>query len=107
MEVCTVGAVVVMGNFDMVMKMTNLYPKKIETFTLLGKKIVKISGKGSHYLAQSDDGELFGWGFAGSGRLGLGNDTDQYVPTKIPFFEGKNIVLFTCGLDHSFVVTEE
>jgi len=23
------------------------------------------------------------------------------------FFEGKNIVLFTCGLDHSFVVTEE
>lgn len=45
--------------------------------------ITSISSRGFHACALTDDDKLLIWGKGVSGRLGLGNEVDQYVPIII------------------------
>ncbi len=40
-------------------------------------KIVSIASGSQHSLAMADDGYVFAWGYAGYGRLGLGDQKDK------------------------------
>ena len=47
------------------------------------ENIVDIAVGGWHVVALSNSGEVYTWGHGGSGRLGTGNDSNQYYATKI------------------------
>ncbi|EAU90663.2 hypothetical protein CC1G_03932 [Coprinopsis cinerea okayama7 len=55
---------------------------------LKDKKVVKISSGQQHSLAIDDAGTVYGWGFNGYCRLGLGNQVDALKPKVIPQFAG-------------------
>lgn len=58
---------------------------------LADKKIVSISCGQQHSIALDDQGFCYVWGFAGYGRLGLGNAIDQYNPVLVPQFARENV----------------
>jgi len=60
-------------------------PKEIEFISKLNKEIVDIACGGYHSMALTGDGELYSWGWAELGQLGLSsNITDnQLLPTKV------------------------
>ncbi|KAJ9110156.1 hypothetical protein QFC20_003008 [Naganishia adeliensis] len=84
-------------------------PLLIKPFT--DRKIVQIASGQQHSLAMSDDGYVWAWGFAGYGRLGLGDQKDRLVPTLIPQFTGSNIMTrashITCGPSSSVVIDRQ
>lgn len=57
------------------------YPQVIPKLEFV--TIVKVSAGANHVLAVSKDGQLFSWGKGKSGRLGHGNNHDQYYPRTI------------------------
>ncbi|KAI5454507.1 hypothetical protein NCC49_003405 [Naganishia albida] len=84
-------------------------PLLIRPFT--ERKIVMIASGQQHSLALSDDGYVWAWGFAGYGRLGLGDQKDRLFPTLVPQFTGSNIMTrasyITCGPSSSVVVDRQ
>ncbi|KAF2073306.1 hypothetical protein CYY_005383 [Polysphondylium violaceum] len=60
-------------------------PKEIEYFNINKKQIRDIACGGYHSLALTEDGELYSWGWAELGQLGLGSNVtgNQLVPTRI------------------------
>lgn len=63
-------------------------PILIKPFTKA--KIVGIASGNQHSLAVCEQGYVWGWGNAGYGKLGLGDQKDRLVPTMIPQFSGSN-----------------
>ncbi|KAH6915623.1 regulator of chromosome condensation 1/beta-lactamase-inhibitor protein II [Coprinopsis sp. MPI-PUGE-AT-0042] len=57
---------------------------------LSGKKVVKITSGQQHSLALDDAGNVYGWGFNGYCRYGLGAQADQLKPKLIPQFATEN-----------------
>ncbi|KAI0640772.1 RCC1/BLIP-II [Trametes meyenii] len=57
---------------------------------LVERKIVKIACGPQHALALDSDGRVYGWGYNGYCRLGLGNQQDALAPKVIPQFAGPN-----------------
>jgi alpha-tubulin suppressor-like RCC1 family protein len=54
--------------------------------------------------ARADGGDdVYAWGWADFGRLGLGACTDVFVPTPIPDFAGKRVGAIACGDTHTLV----
>ncbi len=49
-----------------------------------------------HVVAVLTSGEMYGWGHALNGQLGIKKNTNQVGPTKIPF-EGGSVVQVACG----------
>ncbi|GHJ85544.1 hypothetical protein NliqN6_1946 [Naganishia liquefaciens] len=72
------------------------------------RKIVMIASGQQHSLALNEDGYVWAWGFAGYGRLGLGDQKDRLVPTLVPQFTGSHIQTrasyITCGPASSVVI---
>ncbi|KAF5341225.1 hypothetical protein D9611_005924 [Ephemerocybe angulata] len=64
--------------------------KPIFVKELAGKKIVKIVSGPQHSLALDDTGVVYGWGYNGYCRLGLGNQVDALKPKTVPQFAGPN-----------------
>lgn len=54
-------------------------PKLIKPFTK--NKIIKVACGAQHALAMDEEGFVWGWGYAGYSRLGLGDQKDRYVET--------------------------
>jgi E3 ubiquitin-protein ligase HERC2 len=52
---------------------------------------------GKHYLALSNEGEVFSWGCGEGGRLGHGDATSKDLPTLITALSGQIIVNISCG----------
>jgi alpha-tubulin suppressor-like RCC1 family protein len=80
------------------------------------KKIIDISCGRAHTLAITSEGELYGWGSARYGRLGIenftklekcGDETYQTTPIKIETVSRKKIVGIACGLARSLAFTDE
>ncbi|OHT04476.1 hypothetical protein TRFO_28038 [Tritrichomonas foetus] len=68
------------------------------------QKICKISGKTCHILALNDQGEVYSLGLGNNGKLGLGNENDVDVFTKIESLNVKIIDIsastdFSCFID--------
>ncbi|XP_076870833.1 LOW QUALITY PROTEIN: E3 ubiquitin-protein ligase HERC2 [Brachyhypopomus gauderio] len=80
---------------------------------LSSRKIVKLAAhpEGQHYLALSNNGEVFSWGCGDGGRLGHGDTTYLEEPTMIATFSGrqvgKHVVHVACGSTYSAAITAD
>jgi alpha-tubulin suppressor-like RCC1 family protein len=74
-------------------------PCKIQSLT----NVVTIAAGQWHALALTDKGSIYSWGVGHQGRLGTGDSTTRYVPTKL----GLSIPCASigCGSFHSWALT--
>ncbi len=84
-----------------------LFPKRMEFWDQVPSKVVKVSGRGGHYVAMTEKGDVYTGGYGGQGRLGHYNEHDQTLPKRVEFFNGKKAVSFTTGIDFSVIVVEK
>jgi alpha-tubulin suppressor-like RCC1 family protein len=82
-------------------------PVRIER--LRDYRIQSISTGMDHVLMLTDDGRVLSWGWGHTGQLGLGEWESSFEPRELPNLEdiGSRVVRVVCGLDHSFLLTEE
>eukprot|EP01104_Vermistella_antarctica_P015030 TRINITY_DN4850_c0_g1_i2.p1 TRINITY_DN4850_c0_g1~~TRINITY_DN4850_c0_g1_i2.p1 ORF type:complete len:374 (+),score=54.17 TRINITY_DN4850_c0_g1_i2:200-1321(+) len=80
-------------------------PKIVEL--LQGHTITKIDCGQDHMAAITDEGELFTWGYGANGRLGLGDEIDQFEPKIVEGMKGKFVVDVDCGGYHTGAITKE
>ncbi|EPY26574.1 regulator of chromosome condensation [Angomonas deanei] len=76
-------------------------PVKIPTLA----NIVQVAAGGWHAVALNAIGELYTWGVGKGGRLGLGNETNQYTPVRI-----NHSAFFTrigCGAYSSYAIDDD
>ena len=60
----------------------------------------------NHSAAIASDGSLYTWGGKNTdGKLGLGDNTDRYTPTKVPGLSG--VITVSLGDSHSAAVTSD
>ncbi|WP_244304551.1 S-layer homology domain-containing protein [Leucobacter viscericola] len=72
-----------------------------------GIKFASIAaGGGSHSLALSDDGDVYGWGSNSYGQLGDGSLERRLLPTRVMMPESVKFVSIAAGGDQSFALTE-
>ncbi|KAI0766088.1 RCC1/BLIP-II [Trametes elegans] len=78
---------------------------------LAERKIVQIACGPQHALALDSDGRVYGWGYNGYCRLGLGNQQDALVPKMIPQFAGPNEITMgahiVAGPSNSVVIDKQ
>ncbi|EKX53607.1 hypothetical protein GUITHDRAFT_160884 [Guillardia theta CCMP2712] len=79
-----------------------------------GIKIVKIAAGQYHVLALSDIGEVYSWGWGGSGTpgagvgaLGHGDKASLPVPKRIERLNGEKITNISCGAKHSVALSQD
>ena len=84
---------------------TQLLPKKVEA--LAGQRAVAVSAGSSHSLAITADGAVWSWGDGEYGKLGHGDQQNQWQPKKIEAFAGQSVVAVSVGGDHSFAITAD
>ncbi|VEN46761.1 unnamed protein product [Callosobruchus maculatus] len=76
---------------------------------LAGLKIVQISAGGWHSCALSRDGDLYTWGWNGTGQLGVYDKTEsqyQVLATPTPVNLNENVSRVACGSRHTIVLLE-
>ena len=70
-----------------------------------GSGVVMIDAAGSHSLALKYDGTVLAWGKNADGQLGVGNTTNQLVPTQVTSLgSGSNVNMVIAGSRFSVVV---
>ena len=81
-------------------------PTKIEAFA--GQSVVAVTDGRRHNLAAiTADGAVWSWGDGEYGKLGHGDQQNQWQPKKIEAFAGQSIVAVSAGGDHSFAITAD
>jgi alpha-tubulin suppressor-like RCC1 family protein len=55
---------------------------------------------GISILLKFSDKKVFSWGLNNRGQLGHGNTNNKNTPTKVDFFDGKNILQISTGFQH-------
>ena len=58
-------------------------------------------------LALSADGALWSWGSGGDGKLGHGDEEDQWQPKKVEALAGQRVVAVSAGFAHSLAITAD
>uniref|UniRef100_A0A1B6FAI1 BTB domain-containing protein n=1 Tax=Cuerna arida TaxID=1464854 RepID=A0A1B6FAI1_9HEMI len=81
-------------------------PKKVLSPTG-GKKAISIACGQTSSMAVIDDGEVYAWGYNGSGQLGIGHNINQQVPTKVMGLANVVIVKVVCGYAHTLALSDE
>ena len=75
--------------------------------------LAQVSCGWKHNAGVGQAGELFAWGWGGSqgedtgssgGQLGLGNEYDYWVPTRVPLDDGVFVQQVACGFNHTAAV---
>ena len=84
-------------------------PQYIKTF--YGKPITQIEAGAYFSLAITKDGQLWGWGEAKMGQLGLGKMREVKTPVKIPIVDEEKMVEYrvqscSAGFGHTAAITE-
>lgn len=74
---------------------------------LRGEGIVEVAAGASHCAAVSDVGDLFTWGTARSGQLGLGEFRHAGEPQLVMALQRQRVAAVAVGAAHSFAVTYE
>mmetsp|Transcript_14147 Transcript_14147/g.39114 ORF Transcript_14147/g.39114 Transcript_14147/m.39114 type:complete len:563 (-) Transcript_14147:2003-3691(-) len=69
-------------------------------------KVKQVSAGLFHSAFCTEAGELFTFGYGGDGRLGLGNETNCLVPTRVVHLEGKHVAQVSCGSHHTALITK-
>lgn len=71
-------------------------------------RIAKVQCGSSNTLALTTDGRLYSWGFGKSGSLGLGDESQRYMPTRIAkLADGspcEKMIDISCGSSHSLAI---
>ncbi|KAG8182304.1 hypothetical protein JTE90_013910 [Oedothorax gibbosus] len=80
-------------------------PRIVEA--LFGYNIKSIACGPRHALALSDENEAFAWGYGNNGCLGLGATQFQDLPHLIHIRHEKKPHKISCGVDSSFIITED
>lgn len=84
-----------------------LLPCLVSSFVDRGLQIVAAQAGGSHSIALSSYNQVYTFGSGGNGRLGHGNDIDQWVPTMVSSLELYNVVSLAAGYAHSVALTDD
>ncbi len=83
-------------------------PQNISNFgSLVGKRIIAVSGSYYHSVALDSTGRVHAWGANSSGQLGNNSTTNSSIPIDISGFgslSGKTIVAIACGGAHSIAL---
>lgn len=83
-----------------------LEPKKIEVLSKKGIHLVAIGSIGFVVTATAN-GEIYTWGYGGSGNLGNGSTSNVFMPAAITAnFGGNRILRISCGSTHTLLLTE-
>jgi len=61
----------------------------------------------AHSACVSDTGELFMWGTGSYGRLGLGDELDYFIPTRVSSLSGVAVASASLGILHSCCVSRD
>lgn len=86
----------------------NPVPRPVPTQVqkLQGIKVTAVSLGREHAAAVSESGKLYVWGSGRHGKLGLGNELEQYWPVNVKgVLKGKKILTVSAGIDHTAAVT--
>jgi alpha-tubulin suppressor-like RCC1 family protein len=65
------------------------------------------SGGGKFTCSLMDDGSVYCWGLNDNGQLGLGNTTDQYLPTKVLLPPGRTALAISAGTSHACAILDD
>eukprot|EP00947_MAST-08B_sp_MAST-8B-sp1_P002028 g2028.t1 len=79
-------------------------PKLIEA--LSGVRVCAMSA-GNHSMFLTEDGKVYSCGSEEYGKLGHGNEEDQYVPKLIEALSGTRVCAVSAGSHHSLFLTED
>lgn len=80
-------------------------PKRVDALAMHGVTVVAVASGSEHVMALSGDGALYTWGSGQCGRLGLGDDKDRSLPTRVRVLQRARVRHMAAGLAHSVVVT--
>uniref|UniRef100_A0A1B6BZZ7 BTB domain-containing protein n=1 Tax=Clastoptera arizonana TaxID=38151 RepID=A0A1B6BZZ7_9HEMI len=81
-------------------------PRKVSA-SLGGKKIVSICCGQTSSMAVVDNGEVYAWGYNGSGQLGVGNNTNHTNPARVVGLCNVVIVKVVCGYAHTLALSDQ
>ena len=84
-----------------------LLPCIVSSFVDTGLHIIAAQAGGSHSIALSSYYQLYTFGSGGNGRLGHGNDRDQWLPTMVSALELYKIVSLAAGYAHTVALTDD
>lgn len=71
-----------------------------------GETLVSLSAGQLHSTALTASGDVYTWGFGNNGSLGLGDEDNRLVPTKVEALDDQNVVLVENGNGNSFAITD-
>ncbi|OMJ70168.1 hypothetical protein SteCoe_31926 [Stentor coeruleus] len=71
---------------------------------LIEEKFIQISCGLNHSIALDNKGRVFSWGSGADGRLGHGDFKDQWSPHMIESLCPFNIIMISCGYQHSAMI---
>jgi len=77
-------------------------PRRVEAL----QAVAGISAGSEHSAAWSAEGAMWTWGFGACGRLGHGNENDQFVPCLVEALAGKKVVGVAAGCLHTVAWTD-
>uniref|UniRef100_A0A7S4NS28 Uncharacterized protein n=1 Tax=Guillardia theta TaxID=55529 RepID=A0A7S4NS28_GUITH len=84
-----------------------LIPTLVAAFIEWGMPVAAAQAGGSHTLVLNRRGQVFSFGSGDSGRLGHGNDNDQWSPTFLSALESERCVSIAAGFAHSVALTDQ
>ena len=58
-------------------------------------------------MCLTDSMDIYSWGEASCGRLGMGDDADLYEPKRIYQLSQRNPIFIAAGESHSAAITED
>ena len=75
--------------------------------TLGGERAVSVSAGDFHNLVLTAGGAVWSWGGGEHGRLGHGDEQDQWQPKKVEALAGQRVVAVSANLGHSLALTAD
>lgn len=75
-------------------------------YDLAGKGVMQVSCGDEHSACCTADGECYTWGNGDDGRLGHGDEDEEYNPRAVLKLRGKRCIKVVCGDEHSAVLTK-
>jgi len=82
-------------------------PTEVVDTALSKVKVVMVSVGFAHTVAVSEGGTLYVWGAGMFGLLGLGDEDDRMVPTKVANFGRSPVLMVACGDVYTLAVTKD